>query len=179
VNQRSLDQALGVRDVVLFNIVAIVGLRWVALAAAGGNSSVVLWLVALLLFFLPQAFAVIELTRRMPEEGGIYRWAESAFGEFHGFMAGWCYWTNNLVYFPNLLIYVAGISVFVAGSGYQEVGENKLYVLLFSLAALWTVWLFNFIGLSVGRWVHNVGGFGTWTAATILILFGNLILLDD
>jgi amino acid transporter len=172
VNGSSLDQALGVRDVVLFNVVAIVGLRWVALAAAGGNSSVVLWVGALLFFFLPQAFAVIELTRRMPEEGGIYRWTEAAFGEFHGFMSGWCYWTNNLVYFPNLLVYVAGISVFVAGSGYQEVGESKLYVLLFSLAALWTVWLFNFVGLSVGRWVHNAGGFGTWAAATVLILFG-------
>jgi amino acid transporter len=167
-----LEKALGVRDVVLLNVVAIVGLRWIALAAAGGNSSVVLWFAALLFFFIPQAFAVIELTRRIPEEGGIYPWTDAAFGDFHGFMAGWCYWTNNLVYFPNLLVYVAGISVFVAGSGFQEVGENKLYVMLFSLAALWVVWLFNFIGLSAGRWVHNVGGFGTWAAATVLILFG-------
>jgi amino acid transporter len=167
-----LDKVLGVRDVVLLNVVAIVGLRWVALAAAGGNSSVVLWFGALLFFFIPQAFAVIELTSRLPEEGGIYPWTDAAFGDFHGFLAGWCYWTNNLVYFPNLLVYVAGISVFVAGSGYQEVGESKLYVMLFSLAALWVVWLFNFIGLSAGRWVHNVGGIGTWAAATVLILFG-------
>ncbi len=172
MNERPLEKALGVRDVVLLNVVAIVGLRWVALAAAGGNSSVVLWFGALLLFFIPQAFAVIELTSRIPEQGGIYRWSEVAFGDFHGFMAGWCYWTNNLVYFPNLLVYVAGISVFVAGSGFQEVGESRLYVLLFSLAALWTVWLFNLIGLSAGRWVHNAGGFGTWVAATLLILFG-------
>lgn len=172
MNKAKLDQALGVRDVVLLNVAAIVGLRWVALAAAGGNSSVLLWAGALLFFFIPQAFAVIELTGRLPEEGGIYPWTDAAFGDFHGFMAGWCYWTNNLVYFPNLLVYVAGISVFVAGSGYQEVGENKLYVLLFSLAALWTVWLFNFIGLSAGRWVHNAGGIGTWAAATLLIVFG-------
>ncbi len=171
MNERSLDKALGVRDVVLLNVVAIVGLRWVAVAAAGGNSSVTLWFGALLLFFIPQAFAVIELTSRIPEEGGIYRWSEVAFGEFHGFMSGWCYWTNNLVYFPNLLVYVAGVSVFVAGSGFQEVGESRLYVLLFSLAALWIVWLFNLLGLSAGRWVQNVGGFGTWAAATVLILF--------
>lgn len=172
MNKPSLQQALGVRDVVLLNVVAIVGLRWVALAAAAGNASVVLWIGALLLFFIPQAFAVIELTSRIPEEGGVYPWADAAFGDFHGFMAGWCYWTNNLVYFPNLLVYVAGISVFVAGSGFQEVGESKLYVMLFSLAALWLVWLFNFIGLRLGRWVHNVGGIGTWAAATVLILFG-------
>jgi amino acid transporter len=172
VNKRALEKALGVRDVVLLNVVAIVGLRWVALAAAGGNSSVVLWLGALFLFFIPQACAVIELTSRIPEEGGIYPWTDAAFGDFHGFLAGWCYWTNNLVYFPNLLVYVAGVSVFVAGSSYQTVGENKLYVMLFSLLALWVVWAANYVGLHTGRWVQNVGGFGTWAAATVLILFG-------
>jgi amino acid transporter len=167
-----LKQALGTTDVVLLNVAAIASLRWISLAAASGNTSILLWLGALLLFFLPQAFAVIELTSRLPGEGGVYLWTKTAFGDFHGFMSGWCYWTNNLVYFPNLLVFIAGVSVFVAGSGYQEVGESRLYVLLFSLAALWTVWLFNLIGLTAGRWVHNVGGVGTWAAATILIVFG-------
>jgi amino acid transporter len=167
-----LKQALGTTDVVLLNVAAIASLRWISLTAASGNTSILLWLGALLLFFLPQAFAVIELTSRLPGEGGVYLWTKTAFGDFHGFMSGWCYWTNNLVYFPNLLVFIAGVSVFVAGSGYQEVGESRLYVLMFSLAALWTVWLFNLIGLTAGRWVHNVGGVGTWAAATILIVFG-------
>jgi len=177
VSEAKLTQSLGVRDVVLLNVVAIVGLRWVSVAAAGGNTSITLWFGALLLFFVPQAFAVIELTTRMPEEGGIYRWSEAAFGEFHGFMSGWCYWTNNLVYFPNLLVYIAGISVFIGGSAYQGLGESSLYVMLFSLAALWVVWLFNLIGLSAGRWIHNIGGIGTWAAATILILFGAIAVV--
>ena len=118
-----LTKTLGMWDIVLFNVVAIIGLRWVSLAAAGGNTSIVLWLGALVLFFLPQVFAVIDLTRRLPEEGGVYIWTKTAFGDFHGFLAGWCYWTNNLVYFPNLLVYIAGISVFTAGSGYQAVGR--------------------------------------------------------
>ena len=123
-------------DVVLFNITAIVGFRWISVAAAGGNTSMTLWIAALAFFFLPQALAVMELTRRMPVEGGVYSWARSVFGDFHGFMAGWCYWTNNLVYFPNLLVYLAGISVFMAGSSYQELGESKPYVMAFSLLAI-------------------------------------------
>lgn len=177
MSEARLTQSLGVRDVVLLNVVAIVGLRWVSVAAAGGNTSVTLWFGALLLFFLPQAFAVIELTTRMPEEGGIYRWSEAAFGEFHGFMSGWCYWTNNLVYFPNLLVYIAGISVFIGGSAYVGLSDSPMYVMLFSLAALWVVWLFNLIGLSAGRWIHNVGGVGTWAAATVLILFGGIAVV--
>ena len=136
-----------------------------------------LWVVALVFFFLPQAFAVIELTRRMPEEGGVYLWTRSVFGDFHGFMAGWCYWTNNLVYFPNLLVYLAGISVFMAGSGYQELGESKPYVMAFSLLAILVVTLANVFGLQSGRWVHNVGGIGTWVTGAALLLFGAIALV--
>jgi amino acid transporter len=167
-----LPRALRLRDIVLLNVTAIIGLRWISLAAAGGNTSLTLWLLALLLFFLPQAFAVVELTTRLPGEGGIYLWTKTAFGDFHGFLSGWCYWTNNLVYFPNLLVYLAGISVFVVGPGFQAVGESKTYVLIFSLLALWTVLLFNYFGLKVGRWVANAGGLGTWMTGTVLILFG-------
>ena len=167
-----LVKALGIRDIILMNVAAVVGLRWISLAAAGGSTSIVLWAAALFLFFIPQAIVVTELTKRMPEEGGVYVWSKTVFGDFHGFMAGWCYWTNNLVYFPNLLVYIAGISVFIAGGGYQAVGESKTYVMLFSLTLLWIVALFNFFGLRFGRWVHNVGGIGTWAAGTVLILFG-------
>lgn len=167
-----LKRVLGTWDVVLLFVTAIIGLRWISLAAAGGNTSILLWFLAMLLFFIPQSFAVAELTTRLPGEGGIYLWAKEAFGDFHGFITGWCYWTSNLVYFPNLLVYIAGISVFVAGDGYQAVGENKLYVLAISLAALWIVLIFNIIGLEFGRWVNNIGGFGTWAAGTILLIFG-------
>lgn len=125
-----------------------------------------------MLFFVPQAFAVIELTTRLPGEGGIYLWTKKAFGEFHGFLSGWCYWTNNLIYFPNLLVYIAGISVFVLGDGYQALGENKTYVMIFSLIALWVVMIFNVIGLKLGRWINNIGGISSWLSGTVLIAFG-------
>jgi len=160
-----LTKALGLGDIVLLNVTAIIGLRWISLAASGGNVSLLLWLGALLLFFIPQAFAVIELTTRLPEEGGIYSWAKTAFGDFHGFLSGWCYWTNNLIYFPNLLVYIAGIAVFILGPSYQSVGETKAYILVFSLVALWGVTLFNVLGLKIGRWVNNIGGAGNPGAA--------------
>lgn len=167
-----LTRSLKLWDIVLLNVTAIVGLRWISLAAVGGNTSIVLWIAALLLFFVPQAFAVIELTTRLPGEGGIYLWTKKAFGEFHGFLSGWCYWTNNLIYFPNLLVYIAGISVFVLGDGYQALGENKTYVMIFSLIALWVVMIFNIIGLKLGRWINNVGGISSWISGTVLIAFG-------
>jgi amino acid transporter len=172
-----LKKTLGVWDVILLNVTAIIGLRWISLAAAGGNTSLTLWIAALALFFFPQAVAVIELTRKMPEEGGVYVWTKNTFGDFHGFMAGWCYWTNNLVYFPFLLVYVAGISVFIAGSGYQDVGESKAYVLTFSLLALLAVTVANIVGLQTGKWLQNAGGIGTWGAGAVLLVFGVFALV--
>ncbi|NOZ09220.1 MAG: amino acid permease [FCB group bacterium] len=172
-----MKRVLGLWDLVLLNITAIVGLRWISLAAAGGNTSILLWGMALVFFFIPQAFAVSELTSKYPGEGGIYIWVKEAFGDFHGFLAGWCYWTNNLVYFPNLLVYIAGISVFTMGSGYEAVGESKLYILLFSLSTLWIVMLFNILGMKLGRWVNNIGGLGTWLTGSILILFGIIAVI--
>jgi amino acid transporter len=70
----ALERALGLRDLVLFNLVAVLGLRWLATAARAGPSSLALWVLAGLLFFVPQGLVVTELASRFPEEGGIYQW---------------------------------------------------------------------------------------------------------
>ncbi len=89
------------------NIVAVVGLRWITRSARAGESSVTLWILAWLVFFLPLAAAVIELSSRHPEQGGLYAWTRRAFGPVHGFICGWCLWVNNLFYFPSLLLFAA------------------------------------------------------------------------
>ena len=113
----TLPRALGLRDMVLFNIVAVVSLRWFATAAAAGPSSITLWVLAALFFFVPQGLAVSDLAARYPDEGGIYAWTKRAFGEGHGFLCGWCYWVNNILYYPNLLMSTAVVGTYVIGRG--------------------------------------------------------------
>jgi amino acid transporter len=86
-NETRLHRVLGASDLVLLNISAIVGLRWLSTAAQIGPSSLVLWVLGLLGFFIPLALAVIELSSRMPGEGGLYLWSKAAFGDMHGFIA--------------------------------------------------------------------------------------------
>ena len=59
-----LPRAMGLRDLVLFNVVAVLSLRWFATAAAAGPSSLTLWVLAGLFFFLPQGLAVSDLSAR-------------------------------------------------------------------------------------------------------------------
>ncbi|MFQ5744054.1 MAG: APC family permease [Acidobacteriota bacterium] len=171
-SEPGLHRALRLSDVVLLNVVAIVGLRWLSTAAQMGPASLVLWILALLVFFVPSGLAVMELSTRIPGEGGVYLWAKEAFGDGHGFLAGWTYWVNNLVYFPSLLLFVAGVFLFVGGDAWLGLGDNALYNAGFSLAVLWLALGLNLIGLERGKWVQNLGAIGTWVSAVILVGFG-------
>jgi len=168
----TLRRALRLPDVVLFFIVAVVGLRWIATAAATGPSGLVLWLVALVTFFFPLGFAVIELASRRPEEGGIYVWAQQEFGDLTAFMTAWFYWVSNVVYMPGLLYFGAGNLLYAFGPRAQALGSNPSYFILVAVCGLALACLLNTIGTGVGKWLSNLGGIATWIPAGILIALG-------
>ncbi len=120
-----LKRSLGRWDLVALFVVAVFNLNVVPSIAANGGVTVWLWLVSLVLFFWPQGIAVIELAHRYPGEGGVYLWAKEVFGDFHGFLSGWCYWTNNMMYVPTVMLYFVGVSVFVLGPGHQALAEKR------------------------------------------------------
>ena len=122
---RQIPRTLGRWDLVLLKIVAIVNINNVPPVAVYGWFSLALWLLAFATFFVPEAIAVLVLARRHPGEGGIYLWTRQEFGEAHGFLAGWCYWTNNLFYVPVLLVYMAGIFAFAGGEARAERSSTR------------------------------------------------------
>jgi amino acid transporter len=111
-----LRREMGLWDVVLFNVAAVLGPRWIARAAHAGESSISLWLIAAVFFFVPTSLIIVELATRYPSEGGLYVWTKEAFGDFHGFIAGWCYWTYTIIYFPGLLTASVAMSVYIGGA---------------------------------------------------------------
>ena len=167
-----LPRAMGLRDLVLFNVVAVLSLRWFATAAAAGPSSITFWVLAALFFFLPQGLAVSDLSARFPQEGGIYAWTKRTFGEGHGFLCGWCYWVNNILYYPNLLMSTAVVGTYVIGRGGTGLEGNWTYVLPATLAALWIAVGLNIVGLRTGRWLQNVGAIGTYVPGVLIVGLG-------
>jgi amino acid transporter len=168
----ALPRAMGLRDLVLFNIVAVLSLRWFATAAAAGPSSVSLWILAALLFFVPQGLAVSHLASRYPNEGGIYFWTKRSFGEGHAFLCGWCYWVNNILYYPNLLMSTAVVGTYVIGRGGTGMESDWSYVLPATLGALWLAVGINIVGLRTGRWLQNLGAIGTYLPGILIVAFG-------
>src|SRR5712675_2187240 len=167
-----LVRALKLRDLVLFNLVAVLGLRHLGTTAKFGPGSLLMWLIAAVFFFIPQGLAVVELSSRFPKEGGVYFWTKRAFGEGHGFLCGWCYWINNVLYYPNLLISTAVIATYVIGKQDAGLDKNWVYLVACTLITLWLVVLVNIVGMGTGKWLQNLGAIGTYFPGVVLVVAG-------
>jgi amino acid transporter len=165
-----LITSLTLWDVVAMNIVAIVGLRWISRSARIGAPAITLWILAALLFFIPLAAVLAELSSRHPQQGGIYAWARRAFGPVHGFICGWCLWVNNLFYFPALLLFAAANILIPFGA--EGLADNRVYSVTFVLGLLWATTFLNVLGFSTSKWLQHVGSVATWIPAVILIACG-------
>jgi amino acid transporter len=165
---QGLRRVLGVRDLVFLNVSAILGFRWLSTAAQMGASSLTLWVLAALLFFIPTGFIVAELSARLPGDGGPYIWTRAAFGETHGFIAGWCYLVTNLVFLPSLLLFTSQAFFLIGGQTWQGYGENPLLSGGFCLVFLWVATLLNIVGLKRGSWLTTIGAQGTYVILAML-----------
>ena len=173
-----LRKTMGFWDVLLFNIATVLGPRWIAAAGHNGTSSISLWVIAAVFFFVPGALVINELSSRFPEEGGLYAWSKEAFGDFHGFIAGWTYWIYTVFYFPGLLLASASMAAYIIGGHGAELAQNRTFLLSVSLGLLLVAVVLNIIGLNIGKWLQNAGGVGTYTPLVILGLVAVVVVFQ-
>lgn len=173
--KKQLRRVMGFWDVLLFNIAAVLGPRWIAAAGRNGPSSISLWVLAALFFFVPSAFVITELSTRFPIEGGLYVWAKEAFGDFHGFVAGWTYWIYTFFYFPGLLMASASMCAYVGGSGTARLANDRAFLMIVSLGLLTVAVVLNIVGLNIGKWLQNAGGVATYVPLLMLIGLGGYL----
>lgn len=176
---KQLRKEMGFWDVLLFNIATVLGPRWIAAAAHNGTSSISLWVIAAVFFFVPSALVINELSSRFPYEGGLYVWSKEAFGDFHGFVAGWCYWIYTVFYFPGLLLASASMSAYVIGERGASLEHDRTFLLLVSLALLLVAVVLNIIGLNIGKWLQNAGGVSTYVPLLMLVGVAGLLWMRN
>ncbi len=172
-----LRKTMGFWDVLLFNIATVLGPRWIAAAGHNGTSSISLWAIAAVFFFVPGALVINELSSRFPQEGGLYVWAKEAFGDFHGFIAGWTYWIYTFFYFPGLLLASASMAAYVLGPHGSGIAGDRAFQLSVSMGLLLVAVALNIVGLNVGKWLQNAGGVGTYVPLVILLFVGVTLTL--
>jgi glutamate:GABA antiporter len=177
VEQRSavFKKELGLFDLVLTQVVFVVGTIWVGWAAKLGNQQSVFWIIAILTFYLPLAAAVIFLNRLMPLEGGLYQWAKFAFNDFVAFMVAWNLWVFAISILAGIGLVVTTNISYAIGPPAAWMREHKWFITFVSVLLVIAMVLAATRGLGLGKWVHNAGGLMlmlTFAALILLPLFG-------
>jgi len=172
----ALTKPLGLRDLVLTQIVFIVGSSWVGTAAKLGPSHLFFWFLAILLFYVPQAAVVIYLNRLMPLEGGIYQWAKFAFNEFTGFVVAWNLWLLSIMVIALGGMFVTTNLSYALGEQGAWMRNSPWCVSLISCLLVCGLGWTGVRGLSLGKWLHNIGGFAMLLAYAALIVLPFVML---
>ena len=166
----SLKKPLGLFDLVLTQILFVVGSTWVGAAAKLGQAHLFFWLLAILLFYIPQAAVVIYLSNRMPLEGGIYQWVKLGFNEFAGFIVAWNLWLLSITVIALGGMFTTTNISYALGPSFAWMPNSKWCVSLISAALVGGLGWTCVRGLSLGKWLHNVGAFAMFAVYAALIL---------
>lgn len=169
--EHRLNRQLGVRDLVLTQILCVVGSSWVGVAAGLGRAQMLTWIAAMLLFYVPMAASVIGLNREMPLEGGLYAWAHKAFGDLGGFVTAWNLWVYGIAVTATILYAIPTELAYLIGPKAAWLPESHLASIAIVTSLLAAVTFAAVRGLAIGKWIHNLGGIA------MLVIFGMLILL--
>ncbi len=164
-----LRKELGLRDLILAQVLCVVGSSWVGIAAKLGRAHVVFWLVAMLAFYLPLAAVVIYLNRLMPLEGGLYQWARKGFGEIAGFLIAWNLWVYAVVVVGSIIFVIPTDLAFMLGPAWGWIAASRWATLLLTGSVMAAITAVAVRGLDIGKWLHNAG--------SIMILLAYAILL--
>jgi amino acid transporter len=158
-------------DTALYSLATGIGMRWIAVAAAVGPSSLPLWILALFVFFIPLSVATAELTARFDGEGGIYAWTRDTLGPLAGFLCGWFYWIGLMPYFASIVYFLSGLILSAIG------GDPKDTVLYMSISVGLTalVTVLQLAGLRWGKWLPNFGAAGGWVVLGVILAMGAAI----
>jgi amino acid transporter len=152
-----LRKELGLTDLVLTQILYVVGLSWVGAAAKLGQAQIAFWLAAMALFYLPQAAVVVHLSRRFPLEGGLYQWAKVGLNGGIAFLVAWNLWLYAIVLLGAMGIQVANAAVYAAGPQAAWLSGNRVFMGATTGLLLGALVVLSILGLSVSKWVHNAG----------------------
>jgi amino acid transporter len=167
----ALRKELSIWDLAFAQILFIVGLQWVGVAAKQGPSHVIFWLIAIVLFYIPSAIVAVWLNRVMPLEGGLYQWAKLGFNEAVGFIVAWNLWLFTILNMSNIGLQFTQYLGYIFGARVAETMALNWVIAAASALVIGGLVGITVVGLQVGKWVHIIGG------VLMLAMFAMIIAL--
>lgn len=137
--ENTQTKKINLTQTVLFTVASILVLDSFVAPAIIGVSSIPLWIIMAIIFFIPYGLLSAELGASYPDDGGIVSWVGRAFGEFPSVLVGWMYWINVAFWMP---------AVFTAFSGWLTLGVFPgMSMVVQAIIAVVMCWLVVYIGV--------------------------------
>ena len=170
IRSAELRKELGLRDLLLAQILLVMVPDFFGTAVKAGAAHVAFWLLAVLLFFIPQAMVVAHLNRLMPLEGGLYEWARLAFNDGVGFLVAWNLWLFGTLYTAVIGLIATTFLAYVLGENAAWI-ETSVPAIMAALAiCVGLLVLVARFGFRVGKWINNVGSVCILATLVVLIM---------
>jgi glutamate:GABA antiporter len=165
----ALKKELRLGDLVLLQVLLIIGSGWVGTAARQGPTHIVFWLLAIPTFYFPLAYTVIYLSRLMPLEGGVYQWAKLGLTPFGGYMAAWNFSVFIVILQATTGLFLANGVAYALGPAGAWMTSSKPMIVGLHLLSLAAIFYVNLRGFRVGKWITGSAGLLTILVFALLI----------
>ena len=166
-----LRKELRLGDLILSQAVYIVGIQWLGTAGKLGSAHLMYWIPAVLLFYIPSGVVVTHLAAEMPLEGGLYQWAKLRFGELTGFLVALNLWATVVLIVASTMSVLTDNVGYAAGPSGAWIVESKLMTAALSALVIGSLAFIAIRGMSIAKWLHNIGGF------VLVLMLAAMILL--
>jgi len=158
------EKKVSLLKTVLFTVCSILVLDSFVAPALIGVSSITVWVLTAIVFFLPYGLLSAELGSTYPDDGGIVSWVERAFGELPSVLVGWMYWINVPFWMPAVFTAFSG---WIALAIFPDMGILPMAIL--AIAACWFVVWLGIRGIDMSVTVASIMSF---VKMGILVIFG-------
>ncbi|CAB4333139.1 unannotated protein [freshwater metagenome] len=155
IEKSALRKSFGRKEVLFFSACSVIGLDTIGVVAAGGPEAISWMAVLAIVFLIPAAMVIAELSSTFTYQGGPYMWTRLAFGRFAGSISAAISWFKSPIWFGGVLTLVAvatSETFFMSGSRMSEFSFYR-----FALAFIWIGIIAANLSFRVGKWVPTLG----------------------
>lgn len=163
------NKKVGLFKITAFTVCGIIVLDTFVAPTSMGVSSITLWIVTSLLFFIPYGLINAELGAAYPEDGGIFSWVKRAYGEFYATLVGWYYWVNVALWMPAVFI---AFTTWLSFAFFPDI--SLVTLALIAITMCWVVVFICIKGIQFSVMVTNIAAILKVVVLVVFFILGVL-----
>ena len=149
-------KSFGRKEVLFFSVCSVIGLDTIGVMAAAGPEAISWMAVLAIVFLIPAAMVIAELSSTFTVQGGPYIWVRLAFGRLAGSITAVISWLKSPIWFGGILTFVAVATAETFFMASSQMSQFSFY--RYALAFIWIGIIATNLSFKVGKWVPILGG---------------------